>query len=61
MLAIFKTYINGSKPRIPHNVSKPYTNRRIRKMLGPHFVKIKHIKMRRIIHPFFISPEHSTK
>ena len=45
----------------PHSVSKPYTNQRIGHQLKTHFVKIKHIKMRRIINPFFVSPEHSTK
>ena len=46
---------------IPHNVSKPYTNRQIRNLLKTHFFMITHIKMRRIIHPFFVSPKHSTK
>ena len=46
---------------IPHNVSKSNTNRRIRNLLKTYFLKIKHIKMKRIIHPFFVSLEHSTK
>ena len=36
---------------IPHYVSKPHKNRRIRNLLKTHIVKIKHIKMRGITHP----------
>ena len=42
-------------------MSKPYTNQRFSDLLKTHFVKIKHIKMRGIIHSFSVFPEHSTK
>ena len=44
-----------------HNVSKPHTNRIIRSLLKTHFVKTKHIKMRRDIDELFVSPEHLDK
>ena len=44
-----------------HNVLKPYTNRIIRSLLKTHFVKTKHIKMRRDIDDFFVPPKHLEK
>ena len=46
---------------ILRNVLKPHTNRIIRSLLKTHFVKTKHIKMRRDIDEFFVSPEHLEK
>ena len=44
-----------------HNVSKPHTNRIIRSLLKTHFIKTKHMKMRRDIDELFVSPEHLVK
>ena len=44
-----------------HNVSRPRTNQIIRSLLKTHFVKTKHIKMRRDIDELFVSPEHLEK
>ena len=44
-----------------HNMSKPHTNQIIRSLLKTHFVKTKHIKMRRDTSEFFVSPEHLKK
>ena len=44
-----------------HNVSKPPTNLIIKSLLKAHFVKIKHIKMRRDIDELFVSPKHLQK
>ena len=44
-----------------HNCVKPRTNQIIGSLLKTHFVKTKHIKMRRDINEFFVSPEHLQK
>ena len=43
------------------NVSKRRTNQIIRSLLKTHFVRNKHIKTRRNIDEFFVSPEHLEK
>ena len=44
-----------------HNVSRPHTNQIIRSLLKTHFVKTKHIKIRRDIDEFLVSPKHLEK
>ena len=44
-----------------HNCVTPRTNQIIGSLLKTHFVKTKHIKMRRDINEFFVSPEHLQK